>query len=145
METERNLKIKPFSTDHKTSTRGSDDTNRRVRKIINHHAHSASRGLSEGRVTETKLLDQESVVTKQVGGPLRARERGDRIGLGNNARPRSAMELIDWGCTNRVSDDQNRVFEFRRCVRGKPLNRADGPSKTLVAEEALASGNVLGG
>ena len=56
-------------------------TDRRVRDVINHYTKSASRGLSERRVSVPELLDQESIFTENVGCILRAHERGDRIGL----------------------------------------------------------------
>ena len=110
----------------------SNGTNGRVRDVFNHHSQSASRELSEGRVTEANLLEQESIVPEYVGCPFRTHERGDRIGLG-------IVEVtyeIDWfGVgTNRVSDNENWVFELCGCVRGKLLNRTNGPSILLVSE-----------
>lgn len=58
-----------------------DGTNRGVHEVIGHNARGASRGLSEARVAETELLEQESVVPKHAGGMLRARERCNRVGL----------------------------------------------------------------
>ena len=67
-----------------------------------------------------KLLDQESVVAEQVGRLLRACERGDRIGL-EIVRGQLWCGL-NLRCTNHVSDDEDGVFELRKCVWGKPLD-----------------------
>jgi hypothetical protein len=65
---------------HQKSMR--NNTNRGVCDVIDHDAQSARRVLSERRVAEPELLDQECVVTEQGSDVLRARERCDRIGLG---------------------------------------------------------------
>jgi hypothetical protein len=71
---------KSFSTNVQPA-RSSSDTDRRVYKVISQNATGASRGLSEGCVTEAKLLDEERIVTEQVCCLLRASERGDWVGL----------------------------------------------------------------
>ena len=58
-----------------------NNTDRGVYDIIDHDANSATRVLSETRVTEAQLLDQESIVTEQVGSILCAHERRDRVSL----------------------------------------------------------------
>ena len=88
-------------------------------------------------MTEAKLLEQESTVTKHLGGLLRACERRDWIGLGI---PRISMgEVCDGECTNGVSNNKNRVLELLRAVRGKPLDRTHRPSRRVVPK------NVIGG
>jgi len=59
-----------------------NNTNLGVCNVICHYAHSASGGLSNGRVPETELLEQERVVTKHVCGTLCTHERRDRVSLG---------------------------------------------------------------
>ena len=59
-----------------------NNTNLGVCDVIEHDAQGASRILSEARVAEAHLLDQESIVTEDVGGILRVHERGDRVSLG---------------------------------------------------------------
>jgi len=57
-------------------------TNRSVCDETANNAHSARRDLSEGRVTEAKLLDQESIVrTEQIGCASRICERRDGVNL----------------------------------------------------------------
>ena len=58
------------------------DTNRGGCDVIEHDAHSATRGLSEARVTGAELFDQVSIVAKHCGGILRIRIRRDRVSLG---------------------------------------------------------------
>lgn len=58
-----------------------NNTHLGVDKEIGHDAASTSGGLGEGRVTETKLLEQKSVVTKHVCDVLRIREWRDRVSL----------------------------------------------------------------
>jgi hypothetical protein len=58
------------------------DTNRGVCEVVGHDAQCAGRDLSDRRVAERELLDQESVVTEQAGGVLGTRERRDRVSLG---------------------------------------------------------------
>jgi hypothetical protein len=78
----RKLKtVKPINTDVQPASR-ENDTNRGVCEVIADDAQSARRDLSERRVAEAELLDQESIVTEQSGGVLRARERCDRVSLG---------------------------------------------------------------
>ena len=59
-----------------------NNTNRGVCDVIDHDAQSARRVLSERRVAEPELLDQESVVAEQGGDVLRAREWRDWVSLG---------------------------------------------------------------
>ena len=40
-------------------------------------------------------------------------------------------------CTDGVSDDKNRILELLRAVRGKLLNRTDGPSIRIVPEDIV--------
>ena len=40
-------------------------------------------------------------------------------------------------CTDGVSDDKNRILELLRAVRGKLLNRTDGPSIRIVPEDII--------
>ena len=58
-----------------------NNTNRGGRKVAEHEAHGASRGLGEARVTEPDLLEQESIVTEHRGGTLRICVRRDRVSL----------------------------------------------------------------
>lgn len=79
-------KLKRFSENHHSVTgaralRNSSNTNRRIRKVVGHDSKSASRGLSEGRVTEAKLFNKECIVAQEVGRLLRIGERGDRVSL----------------------------------------------------------------
>jgi len=41
------------------------------------------------------------------------------------------------GCTYAVSDDQNRVPELLRVVRGKLFNGTGGPSIRKISEDAI--------
>ena len=52
-----------------------------VCEVIEHDAQSARRILSETRVTEAELLDQESVITEDVGGIFCVHEWCDRVSL----------------------------------------------------------------
>ena len=72
---------RPFSTNGR-SERGNSDTNRIVHIVICHDAKCARGGLSEGRVAETKLLNKEGTIAKEVRRLLRAGEWGNWVGLG---------------------------------------------------------------
>ena len=88
-------------------------------------------------MTDAKLLEQESIVTKHLGGLLRACERGDWIGLGI---PRISLgEVYGKECTDGVSNNKNRVLELLRTIRGKPLHRTHRPSRRVIPK------NVIGG
>ena len=64
---------------HSKHTR--NNTNLGVCKVIVHDTSSASGGLSDGRMTEAEMLEQESVVAKHVCGVLGTRERRDGVSL----------------------------------------------------------------
>ena len=61
-----------------TGGRGTDGS---IYKVAVHNIPGANRVLSEGRVTESELLEQESIVTKQSRRMFRTRKRRDRVGL----------------------------------------------------------------
>jgi len=85
-----------------------------VHVVIGHNAECARRELSEGRVTEAKLLDKERIVAEEVRCLLCTSQRGDWVG--------------------RVSDDENWVLKLRRGVRRESLNRANGPTIRIVTK-----------
>jgi hypothetical protein len=57
-------------------------TNRGVCEVVDHDAQCARRDLSERRVAERELLNQESIVAEQAGSVLGTREWRNRVGLG---------------------------------------------------------------
>ena len=79
---------------------------------------------------EPKMVDEERIVTEQVGGFLRVREWRYRVSLDmvvirTQVFCTKRMEL----CTHQISDDENRILELLGgCEWGKSFDRADGPS-----------------
>ena len=59
-----------------------NNTDRGVCQVIGHDGPSASRDLSDRRVTESELLKQESVLAEHAGDLFRTLERRDRVSLG---------------------------------------------------------------
>jgi hypothetical protein len=69
----------------RTQQSAKNNTNRGICEVISHNAKSARRDLSERRVAEPELLNQESIVTEQGGSVLCTRKRSDWVSLGIGA------------------------------------------------------------
>jgi len=80
-----------------------------VGEVVGYDTLSASRGLSEARVSEADLLEQERIATEYRCGTLRARVWRDRVGS--------------------VSDHENWILELCRCICRKPF---DGPDRPFI-------------
>ena len=112
------------------------DTNLGICDVIGEYGKSASGDLCKRRVAKAELLDQESVVTEQVGCALCARKRSDWICL-------SIVGVMLWidrlrtGWTNRVSDNKDWDLELRRGVWREFFNGTNRPSIRSVAKTTV--------
>ena len=88
-------------------------------------------------MTKPELLDQKGIITEDVCGLFRTRERRDRVSLGVVVVRLWIISGQGVVCTHAVSDDENWVLELLRVVWGKLLNGTGGLSMRGITEEAI--------
>ena len=118
--------------------------NRRVRNVVAYDTPSASRDLSERRVTEAELFEQESIVAEQVGSLLCVHKWRGRVGLEIPIAFFRIGEIPKVRCTYAISDDKNRVLELLRAVRGELLDGTDGEFVRVVTGKIVVKTNSFG-
>ena len=104
------------------------DANLRVRKVADYNIESASGSLREGRVTETELFEQKSVVAEQISGYSGICEGCDRVGLGiSMVKPsRNLAQVRRWVVRTALPMTRTGFLSFLGLNRGSRSTERTG-------------------